>query len=177
MTGNVRKAIFFVLLLTLAYVAYAFMIRPANAHLAEQRQRIQENIKTLGELQKATAAARDLNNQLAQLSEAIEFFESKLPGQSEIHQVLEDITLIAQKQGLSTRSIRTMARKDNSGYIEQPLQMELYGSFNAYYSFLLELERLPRITKVRRIELKRDPANDGAGTASCIVSIFFQNQG
>jgi len=176
MTGSARKIIFFVLLLTVAYLAYAFMIRPANKNLAEQRERINKNLKVLNELQQATSTARDLNKQLAQLTEAINFFESKLPPQSQIHQVLEDITLIAQKQGLTTRSIRTLTRKDNNGYIEQPLQMELYGSFNAYYSFLLELEQLPRITKVRELKLRRDPANDGAAIANCIVSIFFQNK-
>jgi type IV pilus assembly protein PilO len=176
MTGNIRKAIFFVLLLTVAYLAYAFMINPANKNLAEQKERIQQNMKILNELQQATTTARDLNKQLTQLTEAINFFESKLPPHSQIHQVLEDVTVIAQKQGLSTKSIKTMPRKDNNGYIEQPLQMELYGSFNAYYSFLLELEKLPRITKVRELKLKRDPANDGAATANCVMSIFFQNK-
>jgi len=176
MTGNLRKVIFFVLLLTLAYLAYALMIKPANKSLADQKEQIQQNVKMLNELQQATSAARDLNKQLTQLTEAINFFESKLPPHSQIHQVLEDVTIIAQKQGLSTKSIKTLARKDNNGYIEQPLQMELYGSFNAYYSFLLELEKLPRITKVRELKLKRDPANDGAATANCVMSIFFQNK-
>jgi type IV pilus assembly protein PilO len=120
--------------------------------------------------------ARDLNKQLAQLSEAIELFESKLPPHSQIHQVLQDVTVIAQKQGLAARSIKTLASKDNNGYVEQPLQMELYGSFNSYYSFLLELEKLPRITKVRELKLKRDPQNDGCATANCVMSIFFQNK-
>jgi type IV pilus assembly protein PilO len=175
MTGNLRKVIFFILLLTVAYLAYAFMIQPANKSLADQRERVQQDIKTLNELQQATATARDLNKQLVQLGEAINFFESKLPPHSQISQVLQDVTVIAQKQGLATKSIKTLNRKDNSGYIEQPLQMELYGSFNAYYSFLLELEKLPRITKIRELQLKRDPSNDGAATANCIMSIFFQN--
>jgi len=176
MTGNIRKAIFFVLLLTLAYLAYAFMIKPANKDLADQREKVQQDLKVLNEIQQAQTTARDLSKQLAQMGEAINFFESKLPPHSQIHQVLQDVTLIAQKQGLSTKSIKTMARKDNNGYIEQPLQMELYGSFNSYYSFLLELEKLPRITKVRELKLRRDPKNDGAATANCVMSIFFQNK-
>jgi type IV pilus assembly protein PilO len=176
MTGNLRKVIFFVLLLTVAYLAYAFMIQPANKSLADQKERVQQNIKILNELQQATSTARDLNKQLVQLGEAISFFESKLPPNSQIYQVLQDVTVIAQKQGLSIKSTKTLAKKDNNGYIEQPLQMELYGSFNSYYSFLLELEKLPRITKVRELQLKRDAANDGAATANCVMSIFFQNK-
>jgi type IV pilus assembly protein PilO len=176
MTGNLRKATFFVLLLTVAYLAYAFMIKPANRSLADQKEQVQQNIKILSELQQAQSTARDLNKQLVQMGEAITFFESKLPPQSQISQVLQDVTLIAQKQGLSTKSIKTMSTKENNGYIEQPLQMELYGSFNSYYSFMLELEKLPRITKIRELKLKRDPKNDGAATANCVMSIFFQNK-
>jgi type IV pilus assembly protein PilO len=176
MTGNLRKVIFFVLLLTVAYLAYAFMILPANKNLADQKERVQQNIKILNELQQATSTARDLNKQLVQLGEAISFFESKLPPNSQIYQVLQDVTVIAQKQGLSIKSTKTLTSKDNNGYIEQPLQMELYGSFNSYYSFLLELEKLPRITKVRELQLKRDASNDGAATANCVMSIFFQNK-
>jgi len=110
------------------------------------------------------------------LQEAIRFFESKLPPTSEIHKVLEQVTVIAQKQGLKPKTIRTLQKKDNSGYIEQPLQMELEGDFNSFYSFLLELEKLPRITKIRELELNKQKESEGQITADFIVSIFFQNK-
>jgi ribosomal protein S27AE len=46
------------------------------------------------------------------------------------------------------------------GYIEQPMKMELYGNFDSYYSFLIDLEQLPRITRIRELELKKDPNVD-----------------
>jgi Tfp pilus assembly protein PilO len=89
--------------------------------------------------------------------------------------VLEQVTVIAQKQGLKPKTIRTLKRKDNSGYIEQPLKMELEGNFSSFYSFLLELEKLPRIMKIRELELDKHTQQDGQITADFIVSIFFQN--
>jgi Tfp pilus assembly protein PilO len=170
-----RKFIFFVLLMTVAYVAYAFMIKPANKALAAEKAKVETQMEKLHQLEKATAAARDLETQMAQVKDAVTFFESKLPPHSQIHKVLEQVTLIAQKQGLKTKAIRTLQQKDYLGYIEQPLKMELYGNFDAYYSFLLELEQMPRITKIREMELKKDQDNEGVTTAEFTVSIFFES--
>ncbi|MGD8501697.1 MAG: type 4a pilus biogenesis protein PilO, partial [Phycisphaerales bacterium] len=83
--------------------------------------------------------------------------------------------VIAQKQGLEAKTIRTLRKKDNSGYIEQPLKMELEGNFSSFYSFLLELEKLPRIMKIRELELQKHRGSEGRIAADFIVSIFFQN--
>ena len=53
--------------------------------------------------------------------------------------------------------------------------MELEGNFSSFYSFLLELEKLPRIMKIRELELNKHTQQDGQITADFIVSIFFQN--
>ena len=116
-----------------------------------------------------------LNKQLGELEEAIKFFESKLPSTSEIYKVLEQVTVIAQKQGLKPKTIKTLEKKNNSGYVEQPLKMELEGNFNSFYSFLLELEKLPRIMKIRHLELQKMRDAQGQVSTNFIVSIFFQN--
>jgi len=105
----------------------------------------------------------------------LKFFESKLPPTSEIYKVLEQVTLIAQEQGLKPKTIRTLKKKDNSGYVEQPLNMELVGDFNSFYSFLLEIEKLPRIMKIRELEVKKNEKEEGMIDTNFVVSIFFQN--
>lgn len=176
MTSGLRKAVFFILLLATSVIGYQYMIKPANKHLAEAKNRVEAKLARLTEFEKKTAAAEDLTKQLEQLQQAIEFFESKLPPTSEIHKVLEQVTVIAQKQGLKPKTIRTLEKKDNSGYVEQPLKMELEGNFNAFYSFLLELEKLPRIMKIRELHLDKHKEDEGQIAADFIVSIFFQNR-
>ena len=176
MTSNFRKVVFFILLLGVAVVGYQYMIRPANKHLAEAKGRLETKLAQLAKFEKAASAAEDLTKQLEQLQDAIEFFESKLPPKSQIHEVLEQVTVIAQKQGLKPKTIKTLSKKDNSGYIEQPLKMELGGDFSSFYSFLLELEQLPRIMKIRELDLdKMKKEGEGQIAADFIVSIFFQN--
>lgn len=176
MNSNFRKLVFFILLVGLGAVGYQFMIKPANKDLAEKQAKVEAKMEQLIKFQEATVAAEDINKQLEKLQEAIEFFESKLPPTSQIHEVLEQVTVIAQKQGLKPKTIKTLSTKDNSGYVEQPLKMELEGNFSAFYSFLLEIEKLPRIMKLRELELKKKNTIEGQISANFIVSIFFQNE-
>jgi len=175
MTGIFRKAVFFILLLGVAVLGYQYMIRPANKHLAEAKGQVETKLAKLAEFERANAATEGLTKQLEELQEAVEFFESKLPPTNEIDKVLRDVTVIAEKLGLKPKTIRTLTKKNNSGYIEQPLKMELEGNFNSFYSFLLELEQLPRIMKIRELELKKQTKGEGQIAADFIVSIFFQN--
>ena len=176
MTGHFRKAVFFILLLGVAVVGYRYPIKSANRHLVEQKGRVETKLAKLAEFEQASVAAEGLTEQLEQLQEAVKFFESKLPPTNEIDKVLRDVTVIAERQGLKPKTIRTLTKKDNSGYIEQPLKMELEGNFNSFYSFLLELEQLPRIMKIRELELKKKTRGKGQIAANFIVSIFFQNK-
>jgi type IV pilus assembly protein PilO len=176
MKSNLRKLIFFIVVIGVALVAYQYMIKPANENLAKAKNNLRKNLDTLQKIEEETAAANDISQQLEQLQEAMEFFESKLPPTSEIDTVLKNVTVIAQKQGLRSKSIKTLKQKDNSGYIEQPLEMQLVGNFNSFYSFLLELEKLPRIMKVRKLKLDKKQQMEGEVTADIVVSIFFQNQ-
>jgi type IV pilus assembly protein PilO len=172
MTSGLRQLVFFVLLIGVAALGYQGMVKPANRKLTEAKQKLDGKRAKLTEFEQATAKTDDLNKQMEQLQEAVRFFESKLPPTSEVHKVLEQVTVIAQKQGLKPKTIRT----NNSGYIEQPMDMKLVGSFTSFYSFLLEMEKLPRIMKIRQLKLDKGREGPGQIGAEFIVSIFFQNK-
>jgi len=176
MASALRKIVFFVLLVGVACVAYEFMIKPANKNLAAQKAQVEAKLAKLAEFEEAVSAAEDLSKQLTELEEAIKFFESKVPPTSEIDKVLRDVTVISEMQGLKPKTIRTLKQKQNSGYVEQPLKMELVGNFNSFYSFLLELENLPRIMKIRELELAKQSGEEGRISTEFVVSIFFQNK-
>lgn len=177
MNSSLRHVVFFVLIIGMAFVSWNYMIRPANNDLKQARLSMQDKCQKLNKLDEATAntSAESVGEQLKKIEEAIEVFESKLPPSSEIHTVLENVTLIAQRHGLTPKTIRTQKNKTNRGYIEQPIEMELDGNFNAYYAFLLELEKLDRITKIRELNLKKKQKEEGQTEAKFVMSIFFQN--
>ena len=173
MKSGLRKLVLFVMMLGLSWFAYAYMIKPVNASIKQQRQQMNDKLAKLGELEKLSSQAGDIGKQLTKLSEAVKFFQSKLPLESEIHKVLESITLIAQKEGLAAGTITALKTKDCNGYIEQPLKMELAGNFYAFYSFLVEAEKLSRIVRVRELELEKNDKNPNELKANLVISVFF----
>jgi hypothetical protein len=50
------------------------------------------------------------------------------------------------------------------------------GDFTSFYSFLLELEKLPRIMKLRELRLDKQNQDEGQVAAEFVLSIFFQNK-
>ena len=175
MNDNVRKPLFFFLLIGVFAVAWRFMISPANKTIAEQKTQIEANLAKLVQLENAKTAISDIDDKFAQLEKGVTFFESKLPLSSDVHKILKQVTVIAQKQGLKTKTVRTLKQIKSAGsFVEQPLRMELQGDFDSFYSFLIELEQLPRITKVRELELSENTRGEAVVSAKFTISIFFQ---
>ena len=62
------------------------------------------------------------------------------------------------------------------GQGEQPITIQLEGSFLGFYAFLQELEKQPRIMLVREMNmLKTEKAAEGYVSVEFIVTIFFEN--
>ncbi|MDD5135093.1 MAG: hypothetical protein PHP01_06765, partial [Phycisphaerae bacterium] len=116
MNSTFRKFISFFAIVALAWFAYVYMIKPANASIAQQRSQINDKLAKLNELERLSTVADDAGKQLSRLAEAVKFFHDKLPPESEIHKVLQSITLIAQKQGLVCGTIRALKAKNCNGY-------------------------------------------------------------
>ncbi len=171
-----KELLFIVLLAGIPVGGYFWVYKPAQENIKYQQEDIQNKRVKLDNLQVAMAGIEDLDSEVETLSEAVNFFESKLPGQHEVHKILEQVTRIADAHNLETRLFKTMKVKPLAQYCEQPIKMEVYGDFDSYYQFLLDIERLPRITKIREMKLEKDTKNEGAMNATFVLSIFFDNQ-
>ncbi len=174
MNSGIRKIVFFLALIGMVYLGWAYMIKPANAELVVRRAQLQKDTDKLTEIEREKANAESLDEQIKQMEEAIHFFENKFPHKSQIHQVLSQVTEIISKYGLKPKTNIALKPEQSNGYIELPIKMQLEGSFNSFYGFLLELEKLDRITKIRELEIKNDDKTGGI-VANFTMSIFFQD--
>ena len=146
--------------------------------VADRREQYQEELamkqRELAELREATADVEDLGRRVAELQEAIEFFESKLPREKDVELILRDVWRAAEANRLEIRRFETLAVRRDSHCSEQPIRMELAGDFEGFYAYLLELEGLKRITRVTRMELSRMEERNGAMEAEMTLAIFFE---
>jgi len=170
-----RELLLILLLSAIPVWAYLWVFKPARENMQKQKNQIETKTQKLAELNKALAGIKNLDQEVEKLSEAVSFFESKLPGEHEIHKVLKQVTQIAKDHRLETRLFKTLKSKPFAGYCEQPIKMEVYGNFDAFYQFLLDVEKLPRITKINQMKLVKDRNNEGAMNAGFTLSIYFDN--
>lgn len=128
----------------------------------------------LTNLHRATAGIADLGKKINDLQKAIDFFQSRLPQQREIDKILKKVWQIAEANNLQTKTIRTLKSERYASFSEQPIQLSLSGDFNGFYSFLLQLEKLPRLTRITEMRLEKINGQEGQMTAQMKLSIFFE---
>lgn len=174
MKVGLREIIFLGVMLGLFGCTYFMVFRKANLKRDALKADIVIKQKSLGDLKRSTAGIEDLKVKIAELQKAIDFFESKLPKEKEIDDILDSLSRLASANSLTTRTVKTLKSETAASYREQPIQMWLSGDFNGFYAFLLQLEKLPRLTRITQLKLEKFEDRDGETQAQITVSIFFE---
>jgi type IV pilus assembly protein PilO len=171
---GLRELVFVILMLGLLGACYFFVFKPAGERRAAREVEINDKRRTLNDLRQSMESISDLGRKIDDLQKAITFFESKLPQEREIDKILKELWPMAQANQLQTRTIKTLKAERSSGYSELPIEMSLSGDFKGYYAFLLQLERLPRLTRLSNMKLDKITHRDGEMQAKLTMSIFFE---
>ncbi len=169
-----REAVFILLLLALPVAMYFFVIKTGALEIAEARKEIASKEAKLEELETALKNIDDLGSEIDRLREAITLVEQKLPAQREVETVLRDVWRLAAENKLTPKSVRTDKIVDSGHYAELPIKMTIIGDFAGFYTFLQELEKLPRITRTPQMKLEKDQKGEGVMEAEMILSIYFE---
>lgn len=177
MRFGIRELIFVLVLIGMPIVAYLCVFRPNNALIQQARLEVTAKQQKLVRLEAVTQHIDDLGNEIDRLTEVIQLFEAKLPAQKEVEVILREVWQLADTRELHPRSVRTEDLIQAERYSELPLKMEIFGDFDGFYSFLLDLERLSRITRVHDMTIKRSRIEDGMMEAKFTLTIFFEPGG
>lgn len=173
---GIREIVFILLLLAMPVAAYFFVFQPRNVQIAQARQEIKLKQQKLAQLEAATVKIKDLGSEIDKLSEAINVFEQKLPAQRETEVILKEVWELAARHHLVPRSVRTDKTIEGPMYSTLPIQMSIIGNFDGFYSFLLDLEKLPRLTQIPRLELQKIDTEEGHMKADMVLYIFFESK-
>lgn len=169
-----RELVFMSIILGLMACSYLFIFRPANDKRVARQADIAAKQKVLADFHRSTGETEDLMRRGGELKQAITFFEKKLPQEKEIDKILKEVSQMAEANSLQTRQFKTLKTDRAAGYCELPIQMSLSGDFNGFYAFLLQLEKLPRITRIHQMKLEKVQDHEGEVQAQMTLSIFFE---
>lgn len=180
-----RELIFLAVLLAVPIAAYVYVFKPRNTEILEAREEIALKQARLDQLAQVVAKIEDIGDAIETGQQSIELIEAKLPREQDVEGVLEQISQIAERNKLVIRSITPDAPVPAAMYMELPLRLAMDGQFDGFYQFLLEVENLPRITRIHNMEMKRSESRTGPNRsdlppgstrAEFTLSIYFEPQ-
>jgi len=174
MKFGLREMLFFLVLIGVPIASWWWVFKPQNREIELAKQEISHKEDLLRKLDEATAQAENLMQMNLALKQEIEIIESRLPTGKEVEVILQQVAEIAVNNNLQLPKVKTAKPVEAAAYMEQPLEMKIAGDFDAFYKFLLDLEKLDRITRMPDIEIKRAEKEDGRIETTFTLSIYFK---
>ena len=171
-----RQFVFVAMLIAIPLAAWFMVFSPRNAEITSAVDDIQTRQARLDRLSDVMSEVPDLEAALDEGERLIAQVEAKLPRRQHVEGILERIWQIARRQNLTVRSVKTRNAERTGVYMELPLDVDMAGPFEGFYRFLLELESLPRITRMTDLTLKevsRQPKSGAESPPPGSVSAMF----
>jgi type IV pilus assembly protein PilO len=182
-----REMIFLLVLLAVPAASYFYLFQPHDEKIRQARTEIEMKQAKLDRLHVYTAKIDDLGLEIEKEREAVAKIEAKLPSLQDVEGILEQIWQLAAGNQQTIKSVKSDKPIPAAMHMEQPLKVTMEGEFDGFYQFLLELENLPRITRVHQMKLQKlgttasatqgkdkDASPPGSVKAEFTLSIYFQ---
>lgn len=118
--------------------------------------------------------------QLPKLREEVEALRSALAGaqrdvptQSELASLLRTLSSELDRQSVTDKEVQTRPIQEGTDYHVLPVSLRFTGTFGAVYGFVKQIESMPRLIRIDRLELVSAPDGAGRLTARIELSTFF----
>ncbi len=178
-----REVVFLIVLLVVPVASYFYVFKPRNHEIKQAQIEVENKQAKLDNLREVTEKIDDIGLAIDQGRAAIQLVEAKLPSARDVEVILEDVWELAASSRLTVKSIKSEKPVPAAGYMEQPLKISMEGRFDGFYTFLLALESLPRITRIHELKLDRKKSGGRSGNdddpsgvmkIEFVLSIYFE---
>lgn len=170
--GAARAIAYVVIFLVVLGIGYYFWLSNYKQELNDGQQQEQKLRSEFKDKALQAANIKEYREQLEQLTRTFNTMKLQLPGKTEIPNVLQDISQTAQIDGLKQDLFRPQAEVKKDFYAEDPIQIQLEGSYHQFGKFVSDVSALPRIVTVHDISIK--PQNSGAKGADLVMTLTAQ---
>lgn len=151
----VVKAVAMVLLFSLLVgIGYMLSFKEQFADLDSLQSKEVELIQTMERKQQQAANLALYKKQLEEMKEKLGKVLQQLPGQSEIPELLEDISQTGLKAGLKFQLFDPQPEIMHDFYVEIPIKIIVDGSFQEIAKFISDVANMKRIVTLHDFDLK-----------------------
>jgi type IV pilus assembly protein PilO len=147
--------------------------RPANQRLNNLRAEIAARSGRLETNQSRAVNLPILAAEVATLEAKLQKNNKKLPKTLELGEFIGQMTLNSQQCNLRKLVHQPGAVRRLELYSEIPITMNFEGDFSSVFSFLREMEAMPRLTRVKSLNIRTKDAKLGVVDVNMAMNIYF----
>ena len=119
--------------------------------LKEQETVLSENVSTQNEM---TIKMERIGDEIDDIQNNLEHFDRQLPKEKRIYDFLVEIDNLAQKNNVQLEGITPGTMQKGALYWKLPISISAISNFKDFYTFLFQLENIPRITMTEGLNIK-----------------------
>lgn len=146
-------AIVLVFLLVTAGGVYMTIVKDKQITLEREQAKEQELRNTFANKQRKAANYEEYKAQLVEMEESFGAMLRQLPGQTEIPNLIIDISQTGLAAGLEEKLFEPQSEIQKEFYAEAPIRIRLTGSYHAFANFASSVAALPRIVTLHDIRI------------------------
>ena len=153
---------------------YVVGFRPMSTRLGALREQITQRQRDVFAGRAETKVLPDVAGEVQRLQARLERSHKSIPPQQELSQFIKDITQLSQQANLKRFSYKPGVPTRSEQVCELPIQLVFEGDFTNVYAFLRNAEEMPRMTRVRGMQIKsRDRETSGHVQVQLALNIYF----
>jgi type IV pilus assembly protein PilO len=139
----------------LLFLAYTFIINNQLGTLTTLKMNEQQLKEMLAKKQQIAVNLASYQTQTKTLENTAEQLSRQLPLQSEIPSLLENISKLAQSNGLLIKLVRPLETSPHQYYVAIPLYMSVTGTYQEIVNFIATLSSMNRIVTISDFSLQK----------------------
>jgi len=169
------RALLILTILVTPLAAWWFAFVPENQYIEAMTKDVEHKKMMLEKLRAETTKNADIHRTNEELRKSVAMIEQRLPSNKEVDAIVRQVSELAISSGLGAPGIKSSKPFKSALYMEQPLEMDVIGDFAGFFNFILEVEKLPRITRIHDLKIQSLLKGDAELRAQFTLSIYFQD--
>ncbi len=174
MRSRFREIIFLTAMFAMLGCTYALVRSSAVSRQAALNADTVAKRQAIAEFAQSAASVEAMQLQMADVSKSIDDFQRHLARPEQIGDIVSNLSRLAVANSLATQSIKMLPIGQQVGLGEQPVELSLTGDFNGVYALLLQIEKLPQLTRVTKLKINKTDEQDSAVRATITLNIYFE---
>jgi Tfp pilus assembly protein PilO len=156
-----------------AVLFYVTVYRPETTRLTALSSRIGQSERELNTAQSQARIMQQVQDDINQLNARLKDFRKLPANPGDLGQFQIDISELARRDNVREPSVSWsgMPKRDEQ-LCQLPISLKFDGDFNNVFSFLCDMEKLSRLTRVQSMTMK-SPAADGTVQVELVMNLYY----